>query len=343
MNVLNKVLANLTSKWNTEAQDIRAITIAKGTGKYNLVTVTSTQLYFHSTSYQANMPTSQSIYLDDYTIGELITAINKLGYIANLASEATAQSYDSMKACTLMEVTGIPLSGIPTLTVFTSTLWQLLYPIMRAVEAWGINMDNSIPQMYANVTGGTWVDYWATFFNVQRTNGQSDEAVRKNMFMNLADIKTNNIALAELVSLITKSKVSVIDVSPGIFEIEIGLSYMSSAVDVHTIIDSAKGGGIKYYLNYTGVASTEDYKAEYKTVHGSDFASSADAGVSVAMTLAEPEAFRMVQINASLTLNKDNIGPDGATMQLVPAPVRMKDTATMTLTLNGTVTRTGTV
>lgn len=347
MKVLDKILANLTNIWNALPKDVPALIISQGTGQYPYVSVDagSAQMYFHAGTYYDGIPAAQVITLDGYTLDQLRDVINSMGYVATLTSEdpTNDNDYSVKSSASLMEVYNQPLTPA-TLSVFTASTWKFLYPIARAVSEWERNTGDSIPQLVATLATGTWLDYWATFFTTQRTSGETDNSLRTRIFMNLANLKTNNVALAELVAFAVKGKVTVKDVSPGLFEIDIDPSYMNTAADVHNIIRSGKAGGIKYYLNYTGLYNYEDYRAAYKTVHGVDFANSdVVASTSVTRTVVETEPYGSQQINFSLTLGRDAIGtdPTAATLQLIPNPRFMTDVATMTLTQNGIVLRSG--
>ena len=345
MKVLDKILANLTSIWNVLPKDVPALTIQQGTGQHSLVSVDVSQIHFHSESYREDMPTKQTIYLADYTLVELRDTINSMGYIATLTSEdpSNDNDYSLRKSFSLIESYNMSVSPSATLSVFTSSNWRLLYPIARAMHEWGTNIENAMPQTVATLATGKWADYWATFFTSPRASGESDSSVRTRIFMNLANLKTNNVALAELIGFAVKGKTTVRDISPNVFEISIDPSYMSTASDVRSIIDSTKGGGIKYYLNYTGLFNAEDYRASYLTAHGASFDSSDKSGGTLSAGLQEAEPYGMLQINDSFTIGRDAVGVDGAILQHVENPRTMKDLATMTFTLNGAVVRTSAI
>jgi hypothetical protein len=344
--VLDKILNNLTNVWNVLPKDVPALTIQQGTGIYPLVSVDTAQMYFHAVSYREDMPMAQTIYLDDYTLSELSDVINSMGYIATLTSEDpnNDNDYKVRKSYALIESYNVSLNPIATLDVFTASSWKLLYPIARAVSEFGKNVEDAVPQMVATLTTGKWVDYWATFFTSNRVSGERDSSLRTRIFMNLANLKTNNIALAELIGFAVKGKTTVRDISPGVFEISIDPSYMSTSADVHSIIKSTKGGGIKYYLNYKGLYNEEDYRASYPSSHaGVQFDKSDTLSMSVSRTLEEPEPFGMVQLNGSFTVGRDSVGTGGGVIQLIANPRTISDSATMTFTLNGAVTRTSDV
>lgn len=265
------------------------MTIQQGSGLYPLATITSTELAFHPTTYRSDMPIKQSILLDGYTVDELISAIEAMGYTATIDVTAEAKGFGSRKASILMGVINMPIVAGATLTGFTSNLWQLLYPISRLLEALDADTDNAIQQMYATATSGKWADYWATYFNLRRLPGESDLALRKRVFVAIMNMKTNNIALKEIIQYVIGGYADVTDVTPAQFRVDIDAKFINTVANVHQAIRDNKGGGIDYFINYLSTL-LEDYKSYYKDLHGVNFNNSDvfGSGGSDQMSVGEP-------------------------------------------------------
>lgn len=335
MEALNKILSNLTRLWNTLPKDIPVLYVQKGTGRHSMISVDTDHMYFHSTSYMPDMPVAEVIYLDDYTLRELEATINSMGYIATLISEdpENDNDYSARKAFTLMEVLNVPLIPQATLTAFTSVVWRTIYPLARAVDAWAKNTEEAIPNMYATTTTGKWADYWATFFSVQRQAGESDENLRKRTFMNLASLKTNNLALGELVSMLVKDNVTVKDISPALFAVSLDPRFMGSTTAIRSIIDQAKAGGVAYYLDYLK-SNTEDYKAYFKDTYGVDFVNSDILSVGVGYTedYSYPSVDRRGKVGFRTLYSKTVNDTNTNNAKLSVPDRRYTETCTMTLT-----------
>jgi hypothetical protein len=339
MEILDRILYNLGIKkiWDTKAYDVPVIMIKKGSGAYDKVTIDIDKLCFHSQNYQSAMNYAQTIYLDDYTVDELIATINSMGYIA-AASYGDNTYLGQRKAYTLMDIKNQSIAPSVTLTAFTSSLWAILYPIARMLHNWVKNTDNAIPQLFLALTTGRWLDYFASFFNVQRESNDNDISVRRKVFANLANIKTNNIALAELVTFLIKTKVEVEDVGASLFKITVSPDYMGKSDIIRNAILPAKGGGIGYFLNYLAQYS-EDYPAYFFDIYDTEFKDSDTMGGIAIRSLSEDIPYGYVQEDMSFIIDRDIVGTNGALILEVPDPYMLKDEVTMTFTRDGVIVR----
>jgi hypothetical protein len=83
------------------------------------------------------------------------------------------------------------------------------------------------------------------------------------MFMSLANIRTNNIALAEIVGMLIKSKVSVNDAAPAIIEVVVDPSFMGKFDDIKNAVIKNKAGGVAFTINYSGRSPDEEFYRDY--------------------------------------------------------------------------------
>jgi hypothetical protein len=323
---MDKLLANLNRAWNTLPKDIPMLIVEKGTGTHFMVSVDSTQIAFHSTPYKHNMPIKQAVALDGFTLEELIETINEMGYKAQLDPVAKSKGFGSRKASVLMETTDAVMITPYTLRGFTSNLWQMLYPIARLLEESSLNTDEAVKQMYAGVTSGKFVDYWATFFKVKRIVGESDAQLQKRVFMALTNMKTNNVALQQLVQFTINGSAEIRDIAPAEFEVLVDPSFIPTANYIRSIINEVKAGGVDYFLNYSR-ANTEDYKATFKNTEGVDLENSDISRVAATLSTLEEAPYGYTQVNPKFTIGFDTLGIDGSDIMHKPEYL-MSDVAT---------------
>jgi len=273
MKMMRALLQNVGRSWNVLPQDIPVLTVTapgvNGTFPHKFVTVTHNELIFHNITYRKGLPEKISISLDGMTLGELATFLTNMEvdfarpYYATLTSEGAKIA--GQLAIKLMPVENLPLTGRKTftLTAFSSKLWEVLYPIARLLQEADGDVDRAIEQMMAPMSRGRWLEYWASFFKVKRVTGESDSSLANRMMLALANIKTNNIAIEQLVRIALQTKqVEVRDLSPALFEVVIEPEFIGTSSLVHPIIQSLKGAGIDYFLNYAKQLE-ENYRASF--------------------------------------------------------------------------------
>lgn len=274
MEMMKKLLSNLGRTWNKLPKSAELIQISKGLGTHGLVTITTTELILHSTTYYASMPVKQTVVLDGYTLAELVDQLNSMGYSASLLPAVDAKGLRNCKATVLLETTNIPIIQPYKFSCFTSELWQLLYPLARLLQENAYDTDNAIHQMTVGSSAGAWADYFASFFNVQRLPSEDDSALHKRIFMEFANIKTNNTAIQHMLQYVLNSPISVDDVEPALFSVTIDIDYVSISDYINQLVSELRGAGIDYFLNYSKTF-VEDYSAYFKDKTGVSFRSSA--------------------------------------------------------------------
>ena len=272
MKMMSKLLGHLGRVWNTAPKDFESLVLQQNNGAHSLITVETSQISFHSTPFRSSMTARQVLSLDAYSLSGLAEAINSLGYSAYITQKAVDSGYGSLKACTLMPIENVPILSA-TLSSFTSPLWQLLYPLSRLLEELDNDTEKAMAQVYTSSITGTWMDYWATFFKLKRLPEESDTHFQKRLFVALMNMKTNNVALQELLKYTTGGSAIVSDHAPAQFKVLIDPKYMSTVASVHQIITEAKGAGIDYFLNYLSVEE-ESYIAYFRDTNGVSFADS---------------------------------------------------------------------
>jgi hypothetical protein len=252
MNMMYKLLKNVNKRWQTAPKDTAVVTIERASGKHTLVSIEGNQLYLHSSIYRSSLPSKQSIYLEDLTMDELVETINSMGYKASITSEG--EKYRSIGSFTLMPNQNIPIAknGGGELTAFTSKVWKALFPVAMLLEQVNGDIDLAIRQMYMSSASGKWLEYWATFFNIKRTVGETDSRLLRRITTDIVNPKTNNRSIEELVQYMLDSPVKVDDVQPAQFSVKLDASQMTYVDLAHELILEIKGAGMDYFLNFEG-------------------------------------------------------------------------------------------
>lgn len=313
MHILSKIFSNLGMLWNKVPKDFGALTIRKGNGRHSMVTISTQQIIFHSAPYRSYMPISQSILLDGYTLAELVVAINNLGYASNVTSEVYARRYQGHKAYVLMPAENILINTNTTFSVFSSHLWQFLYPFARILEELDTDTSDAISQIYADSANGKWTDYWATFFNLTREINESDPVFQKRVFLALLNVKTTRIAIQELLKHTTNSTGTVEDAGPAQILVTADPDYMGTSDEIRRIVKSVKGAGIDYLLSFRRLE--EDlYKAYYKDRNLRDF--SEDGNVEVTHNREEVPYGFYASANTPFIIGSHILGQDS--VRLLP-------------------------
>lgn len=254
------ILHNVGKSWGKLPKEKPVIQLEKANGQHSLVTIHRDIFCLHSQVYCDNLPIKQEIALKGITIEELVTVLTSMGYNASLYEELPSNLRER-EATTLTSVKDQSIELSVALTTFTAKLWEKLYPLARLLEEADYNINIALKQMFITSTRGLWLDYWASFFNVRRIEGESDESLLKRVFMTIVNMKTNNIALEELIRHAIESEVKVSDTGNHAFEVVTHPEFISRVDLVVGIINSLKGAGIEYVLNYT--AEYEELYASY--------------------------------------------------------------------------------
>ena len=311
MLMMSKLLGNLGKLWNKAPKDFEALSIQRERGNHSFVTINTQQIIFHSTTYHKDMPNKQTILLEGHTLLELTETISSLGYVCSLTSEAIGKGYAERKAYTLMPVENVPIIYGSFFKVFTSPLWQLLYPLARVLEDLDYDTDDAINQLCAGSASRSWLDYWASFFKLTRAANESDADFEKRIFIKLLSVKTSAIAIQELLKHAVSGVSVVTDVAPAQFSVTADPVYMDTAEAVRRIVNSAKGAGIDYFLNYQRT-SEELFKAYFKDMYGEDFETSDKQGLQGETKVAErlPYGYYVDQETA-FKLGKSPLGTGG--------------------------------
>lgn len=189
------------------------------------------------------------------------------------------------------------------LSIFTSPLWEMLYPIARLLRNADNDTSKALEQLRLPNAQGRWLDYWASFFDLKRILGESDRSFSKRIFGRLANMKTNNIAIEDLLSYSLDVDVKVNDASASTFEVLVDPVYMDSVTYIKELIKEVRGAGIDYFVNYFKVYS-EDYKSYFKDRNGFDFVDSDVNSGDVTFPTYEEFSF-MYDPTSGFELNND--------------------------------------
>jgi hypothetical protein len=285
MNMMNRLFDLVGKTWSRAPKDVPVLTLRRGTGSHIRFTVDDTHLHFHTMGFHPNLPIKQSIVLDELTLTELTATIQQMGYEAELTSEAAIAGLTGRNAVTLLQSANNPLDGEAHLYTFTSKLWETLYPIARLLHIAEGDIDNATRQMFADSTRGKWLDYWASFFSVRRVPGESDTSLASRMLTSINSLKTNNIAIEEMLRSALLEDVAVRDAEPALFEVELLPAFISQKEMTDELIAAVKGAGIAFAYNYLD-KSEEHYPAYLQDKIGKP-ASAADNTLALATGFTE--------------------------------------------------------
>lgn len=308
MNMIKKLLSKVGRNWGSASKDMAVIQIQQGTGMHFMYTIEGNQLHFHSMPYNSSIPIKQSILLEELTLDELISTITGMGYIANMTSEAVAKGFTTRKSFTLLPRKNVSIAVQADINTFTSKMWEMLYPIARLLEETDNDMDVALQQMFATTTKGKWLDYWATFFNIKRVSGEEDSLMARRIMMTLINLKTNNLAIEELIRFALKSDAKVNDVAPATFEVAVSADYMSQSALTDSLIQSIKGAGIAYLYQYSRLFE-ENYPAYIKDKTGKT-ANKADGSFDLVVGGFLEGQFGWKTLDDGFDLNTDNLNSD---------------------------------
>ncbi|MEC0169925.1 hypothetical protein [Paenibacillus graminis] len=267
MNLMRKLLDNLGDRWNQQPKEVPYLVLEQGAGVHSLLTVDEGILHFHTAPYRPELPEKQSIALKGLDTDELLLLIRSMGYNVTAAAKGKEANCGPLALIEQKDV-AIPVS----LSGFSSGVWRRLYPLYRALRQADMDTDAALRQLNRTMSTGDWLDYWASFFAIQRKPRESDNNFVRRFTMWLFNPKTNNIALQELLSYrLQDTNIEVRDRAPAEFELLVGTKYLDDASDLHEILMEAKGAGIRYFLNYLTPTLAEDYRAYASDLHGKPF------------------------------------------------------------------------
>jgi hypothetical protein len=278
MRLMRKLLDNLGDVWNKLPKDRPYLTIAKGSGLHTRVTIEEGTMYLHSVAFRSEMPQRQAISLDGMSTSEVISTLTTMGYAVVPTTELIEDGVDSRKPYVLMEVDNVRIDGDQpaVLTSFHSKLWGQLYPIYRVLRQAGDDTEQALKQLNRTMADGTWLDFWASFFSIDREPNESDNSFVRRFTMWLFNPKTNNIAMKELLAYrLQDTNINIADRGPLQFALEVSTKYLQAdtAAALHKILRETKGAGIEYFLNYMADPAFEDYRAWLADQTGMPFSS----------------------------------------------------------------------
>ncbi len=323
MQLLKRILDNVGRTWNTLPTEIPTLMVERGGGKHTNMTIEPNKIYFHSVPFRSDIPTVDSIVLEGMSLEEIVAAINSMGYIAGLTEEAHAANLRTMQGYNLIPGKNIYISGDRvTIPAFTSSTWKLLYPIYRLLKVVDGDIDDAVRQMTLSTASGMWVDYWASFFEVQRKTGESDRAVIKRVFIKLFTPKVNNVAMQEIINFHLDNYVTVQDVSPTLFKTVADPDYMNDSAKVREIVLEVKGAGLDFFLEYMR-SYPEDYPHAFSVMNKRTFKNSDEASKSSISELWEDQYWTKRRSRPPIYLNTTTLNDGGS--DITGAPDLMPD------------------
>lgn len=266
MSMLRRLLTAVNTVWNIQPKEENVFRIRQSSGQHTRMTLDAGQLHLHSQAYHATLPVKQTVILEDLTIGELITILQEMEYQVDVIPGR--QRFLTEGAVTILPFRDVRISEAYTVTVFTSNVWRLLYPLARLLEDVEGDVDKAMHQMYLRSSKGEWLDYWASFFDVRRFIGESDTALVRRIILFLINPKTNNRAIEESLEITLKlSSVKITDIAPALFEVELEPEAMNIYDSTDNLLRSLKAGGVDFIYRYVK-AFSEDYTEYLEDVGG---------------------------------------------------------------------------
>jgi len=332
--MLRNLLEKVNRIWYNKSRIEPTITIEQGTGTHKSITIQSGKLYFHSLPYTRQLTFSQEIVLDDLSINDTIGVIRSMGYKVTVLRDSEAINESAL---TLLEVTNRPITNPETIYAFTSNLWRIMYPLHRLLVMAGNDVDEAVAQAMLPSAKSEWLDYWAGFFKINRLPDETDELFLRRIYLTMSSVKGNNIAIEELVSYYINAHVSVLDYQPGIFEIRVTPEYMSSVQKIRDLVQTLKGAGISYILNYANQYA-ESYQASFKSSNGLTFneinTSFRSASVNFGRMAENYSYIPPERITQGFVLNRSRLN---SSQKLSVADKRILEKVSMTMTQNETI------
>lgn len=309
MRMMERLLRNVGRSWDRVPKEVPVLLVKRGAGAHPFMTVEGNQLHLHTLPYQTDLPVKQSIVLEELTLDELAGTLRQMGYEATVTSEAVQAGVEKRKSFTIMDTKDRPISDGHTLETFTSKLWEMLYPLARLLQETDQDIERAIQEMFLLNTKGRWLEYWASFFGLRRALGEADEALRKRIFLTLTNIKTNDVAIEELINYSVQGKVKIEDYLPAKFRIDVTPEYMDEADMIRAIVDGIKGAGIDYLLYYRTTIN-EHYKGYLQDKTGKPFHENDQLKVTGEQGFEELRfGYTDVDMTRALRVGRDVIGP----------------------------------
>lgn len=287
--MLRKLLETVNFRWAKNAEIQKPLTLQQGTGTNPYLTIKEGIVYLHRYPDAPDILPNQEIILDGLTISDLCTQLTSMGYTVD-SSEAVILGTMGESSLTLLDADSQNLTNTYGVVVFAfaSNFHRVLYPIHRLLTTYNGDIDKAIEQLMLPATSGTWLDYWCSFFNIQRLPSEDDQTLLRRVFLNLTSAKSNNLAMEELISYYIGTDASVIDAAPSQIEVRVDPLYMDSSQKVRDIIATIKSAAVDYFINYQKTFS-DSYSANFRNTHGKTFSdfNSAFGGTAQLPTYAD--------------------------------------------------------
>lgn len=307
MKMMERLLRNVGRSWDRIPKEVPVLFVRRSTGVHPFMTVDGNQLHLHTLPYQPGIPVKQSIVLEDLTLEELADTLQQMGYEAHVTDEAVKNKVEARKSHTLIDAKNVPIMDGGRLETFTSKLWEKLYPIARLLQETDNDIDRALEQMYLTTTRGSWLEYWASFFGLRRSIGENDDTLRRRIFLTFMNIKTNDVAIEELINYSVHGKVKIEDYIPAKFLIYTTPEYMDEAGIIRSIVDSIKGAGIDYLLYYR-TTEDEHYKSYLQDKTGVPFQQNDRLGGGLETGFEEVRyGLEPIDMGRAFRLNKDMV------------------------------------
>jgi hypothetical protein len=275
LSIINKLFEALPDYWNKDPKSSEFVDIISSDCKYQFLTITDGYLYLHygifvENSYQETV----AINLTEHTMSSLLMQLDAYGLIIHTLY--TTEDLTSILAVTLAEVKNANTTGVIKLNRYTSKNWKVLYPIAILLKQAKDDIKLALQQIVLSTASGSWLDYWASFFNITREYGEVDAEFARRLYLSNNNPKVNNIAMEEYIRYLTGESVLVKDVEALQMEVEAQLHLLDSydyRQKLHLLINNIKGYGIAFYLNFIE-QYLDVYKEYYLATYGVEFKNS---------------------------------------------------------------------
>lgn len=258
--------SSLPAYFNTDPVPAQGITLAY-TGTSATVTIANGSL---TTSVNGGTGTNLSLDLTQYTLTQLVTAINaSSGYTATLLGPTTTS------ALLLIETSNTPITSTVSLAITTSMLYKIMIPVAVEMYKAKTAIDSALLEQILFKADDGWIDYWGYIYgDITRNSGESDTAYAARIIAEVTRNRLSIRAIQDAVLALDSITIGVSSGGPDVVKvvgatnvgqnllqdrqhagaqmIVTGISQnVSTNATVHSTIDANRAAGINPIYNYT--------------------------------------------------------------------------------------------
>lgn len=200
MQLTPKLLGHLNRVFNKDPESFQAVTI----DATDPMTWTVSDAHLH-----AEVPGNPGMTLDidllDMDLQDVVDAAQGLGYTASLSI-----GDGELSAMVLIDASGV---GAQAILGFRSLLWVFMNAAAYQLQYSSDQIDNMLDELRLDHADGEWLEYWLlVLLGGLRLPAETDPQLLARIISTVLRIKSNNIALEQLVLAATGVPVQVVDI-----------------------------------------------------------------------------------------------------------------------------------